>query len=547
MQLPYRGIAMPASAQLRYLSLRLDDEGKSVTAVFAPEGPTDGITLDALKRAVQAAGFGGYQLDELALQDATATYTAGESFELVVGAAVDGAFDISIDAARINAYLSCTRPLGGAPVTVEDVIAEAGKEAIAVDLDLEAVEHALENGGDDVLIARGKAPVAGVDGEFVNLIPSAKARIPHVDARGLADYHDLGELLVVHAGDPLMRLIPATDGEPGLNLSGQAIPAKAGKKVAFGKKLEGTAFHPEDENWLFAAIDGSPVVRADGVSVDPIYTVVDVNLQTGNIDFPGAVNVTGGVKSGMIVKASGDIHVEGTVEGGILIAGGDIVVKGGIIGLIDRPGEASRHSTTTCKGSCGAYFAQNARIAAGDEILIRDSVMQSELSAGRQVIIGEQGSRHGHLIGGVTRATMLVKARVIGSPGRSKTLVIVGADQALQERLNVIAESRRVAKNRLSRAVGLLDWTTSNPGGLPGTTVEAAEATRDMLDAELEALRLDEAEATTEIAAGKDARIVAEEEFLEGVELRFGSRAHQVTADAAGGAFHLRDGEVVFA
>ena len=536
---------MPENAHLQYLSLHLDKAGKKVIAAFAPEGATDTITVDALKSAVAAAGFGGYKLDERALQDATAKYAAGKAFEIAVGEAVDGKVDIRIDAARLNAYLSCTPARGGAPLTLERVLDEVIRKEITADLDLEAVENALKGGGDNVLIASGKAPVGGMDGKFENLIPSAKKRSPHLDEHGLADFRELGEVLVVHSGDTLMRRIPATAGEPGLTLSGKPIPAKPGKNVAFSTKLNGAAFDPADENLLIAATDGCPVLLKDGVSVEPIYTVEDVDLHTGNIDFPGTVNVTGGVHAGMTVKASGDIHVNDTVEGAILIAGGDIVVKGGIVGVAARAGEKAHLFTVMCKGSCNANFAQNARISAGNGIFIRDSAMQSELTAGHQIIIGDKGGRQGHLIGGIARAMMLVKAQVIGSPARAKTIVIAGADQELHDRLAAIAAARDVAITKLMNVVKLLELAHSQPGRLPADTVKAAETTRDSINAEMIELSREEEELNRELAISADAQVVAEKEFLEGVEVQFGARRHQIVADREGGIFQLKEGELV--
>ena len=534
---------MPENAHLKYLSFRLDEKGKRVIAAFTPEGATDTLTLDELKRAVEAAGFGGYKLDEPALQDATAKYSAGEAFTMAVGEAVDGKFDIRVDTGHLNAYLTCIPPLGGVPVTLERVLEEAKNKKITVELDLEAVENALKEGGDKVLIASGKAAVNGVNGKFETLVPSAKERSPHLDEHGLADFRDLGEILVVHASDPLMRRIPATNGEPGLNLSGQAIPAKPGKNAAFAAKLDGTGFDPADANLLIAAIDGCPVLRKDGVSVEPIYTVEDVDLHTGNINFTGTVNVGGEIQTGMTVKASGDIHVNSTVEGVTLIADGDIVVKGGIIGLTERGGS---HSTITCKGSCSANFAQNAHISAGNGIFIRDYAMQSELSAGHQIIVGDKGSRKGHLIGGIARAAMLVKAQVVGSPARAKTIVIAGAGQSLHDRLTALVAARDTALTKLMNVVKLLELAQSNPGRFPAEAVKAAETTRDAINAEMAALTVDEAELNREIDVCKDAQVVAEKQFLEGTEVHFGIKRHDIVADREGGFFQLKEGELVF-
>jgi uncharacterized protein len=540
------GATMLENEQLKCLSFRLDEKGKRIIAAFAPEGATDAVAVDAMKRAVAAAGFGAFRLNQPALEDATAKYAAGKAFEIVVGEAVDGAFDIRIDAAHVNAYLSCTLPHGGAAVTLEQVLDETKRKGISLALDLEAVEHALKQGGDKILIASGTAPVAGVDGRFENLIPSAKERSPRLDEHGLADFRELGDILVVHAGDALMRRIAPTGGEPGINLSGQAIPAKPGKNVAFAKKLEGTAIDPADENLLIAATDGRPVLLKDGVSVEAIYRVEEVDLHTGNIDFPGTVNVDEGVHAGMTVKAAGDIHVNGAVEGGILIAGGDIVVKGGIIGVAGRTGGKKAHpSSIACKGSCSANFAQNAHISAGAGIFIRDSAMQSELSAGHQIIIGDKASRKGHLIGGVAQAAMLVRAQVIGSPARAKTIVIAGPDQRLHQRLTAIAEAREAATNKLLSVVKLLEMAHSNPGRLPADAVKSAETTRVAINAEMVALSLDEEELNREIALSEGAQVVAEKQFLEGVEVRFGAKRHIVVSDREGGIFQLQDGELV--
>ena len=152
---------MPENAHLEYLSIRLDEGGTRVIAYFAPAGDVDSITLGDFKQAVNAAGFGEYDLDEAALRDATAQYAAGRAFELALGDAVDGEFDIRIDIGHLNAYLTCIPPRGGAPVTLERVLEEAKHKEITVGIDLEAIEQALKEGGNNVLIASGKAATDG--------------------------------------------------------------------------------------------------------------------------------------------------------------------------------------------------------------------------------------------------------------------------------------------------------------------------------------------------------------------------------------------------
>jgi uncharacterized protein len=535
---------MQENMQLKYLTIHLDEEGKKIVASFVPEGNTDNIKLIDIRRVIDASGFGGYQLNESALQDATAKYTAGEPFEIVVGEAVDGEFKISIDTNQLNAYLTCMPACGGAAVTLEQILAKAERMEITVEVDRTAIENALKEGGENILIASGRVPVDGEDVKFENLIPDARERCPRLDDGSLADFRDLGNISVVYIGDALMRRIPPTSGEPGIMLSGKIIPAKPGKDQAFAAELDGTEFHPNDQDLLIAVIDGSPVLRENGVSVEPICNVQDVDLRTGNIDFHGTVNVGGDVHTGMTVKATGDIHVKGTVEGAILIADGDIVVNGGILGLTRQ--DKTFHSSITCKASCNANFVQNALISAGNGIFIRDFVMQSNLSAGHQIVVGDKGSRKGYIIGGVTNAGILVKAQIIGSPAHAKTVIIAGADEALLSRLTEIAEAKKAATNKLFQVVKLLELVRTNPDRIPADTAKAAEATRVVTNAEISALLKEEEEVNREIDAGKEAQIVAEQKFLEGAEICLGSTRQNFVVDREGGIFQLKDDQLVF-
>lgn len=536
---------MQETVHLKYLFFSLDDEKKFVIAFFAPAESVSRITFNDFKQALTAAGFGEYQLNEAALQDATAKYSAGESFEIAVGEAIDGEFDIHIDTDQLNAYLTCIPAKGGAPVTFEHILEQAKQKKIDATIDIEAVENTLREGGDNILIASGKPPIDGIDGEFENLIPGAKKRSPRLDENGLVDFRELGEILVVRKGDPLIQRIQASDGESGLTLSKQVIPAKSGEDVTFASKLDGTQFDATDKNLLISAIDGCPVLLKDGASVEPVYSTKDVNLHTGNIDFLGTVNVTGEISTGMTIKASGDIHINHTVEGITLIAGGDININGGIIGRTERSSDKFVPTTITCEGSCNVNFSQNANITAGNSIFIRDFSMQSELSAEHQIIIGD-GRSKGHLIGGTTRAAMQVKAQTIGSPARIKTIVIAGENQVLHDELDALTKARKTAMDKLLNVIKLLELASADPGRLPVETVKAAEKTRDSINAAMVKISLDEVELNKEIATSNEAQIVAVKDFLEGTEVHLGLKHLNLIADREGGVFQVKGDDLTF-
>ena len=531
---------------LKGLSIYLDQGGHKLMARFTPETDLMMISLTDFKRAVDAAGFGEFDLNEDALLEATNNYIDGKPFEIAVGDAVDGGFYIKIDNNHLNAYLTVVPPRGGRSVTPESVIDEARDKSITADLNMEAIELAIRESSENILIASGKAAINGSDAKFESLIPNIKERAPQINAEGIADFRDLGGILFVNISDPLMRRSQASLGEPGLTLSGKPIPSSMGKRVEFAAELEGVEIDPNNKDLLIAKIAGCPYLLPNGVRIEPTYTVKDVDLHTGNIDFPGTVNVTGEVHSGMTIKAGGDIHIKGSVEAVILIAKGDVTVGGGIIGHSERTETDHHiHSKVECGGSCSANFTQNAHISADHGIFIRDYTMMSELTAGHQVIVGDKNHK-GHIIGGVTTAGLLIKAKVIGSPTRSKTIVAARASNTLYARIGALSESRDKVKVNRVKIVKLLELAVIKPGHVSEEAIKSAKFTLSQIESEIAALDLSEEELHKEIFASQTARIVAELRFLEGVEVRFGSRRATTIMDRERGTYRLSHNELVF-
>lgn len=527
------------------LSIYLTEEGHTLMASFAPQGVVEMINVDDFKRSIDEAGFGECDLNEVAILEATSKFIAGESFEITIGDAVDGEFFIQIDDDHLNAFLTCIPGHGGCAVTPESVIEEARNKIISTELDMEAIERAINENGDHVLIAHGRQPKVGHDSEFKSLLPEAKEHVPQVDEDGVANFRDLGEILIVHAGDTLMRRIPATLGEPGLTLSGQPIPAMPGRDDPYSVKFEGVEIDPEAPDLLKSKIDGCPTLLENGVKVEPVYTIRNVDLHSGNIDFLGTVIVTGGILSGMTVKADGDIHVKGSVVGVVLLAGGDVIV-GGIIGHDDKTNkEHADHARVECNGTCTANFTQNARINAGKNILIRDFTMMSKVVAAEQVIVGDE-THTGQIIGGFTTAGVLIQAGIIGAPTRSRTVVIAKTSDLLFARMAAITEAMDAAKVKLSKFVRLLDLAANRPDRVSEKDIKLAESGRSEVDVEIANIKLDEAELKKEIVISRGAQITAKKKFLEGVEVKIGPKVAKVIRDKERGTYRVKNEELIY-
>ena len=462
----------------------------------------------------------------------------------------DGKFSLRPSTDLSALYLSYTMPTGGgAGVQPESVVNAAKTHGVVAELDLAAIKKALVEGGTNVLVACGRAPVQGTDGRIEVMVDNMKKRSPHLDEQGLADFRDLGEIVSVKQGAPLMRIVDPTPGEPGLTVTGKVIPVKPGKMVSFPPGLEGAVVDSADPHLLVAAISGCPIVTRNGVTVEAIYRVENVDLHTGNISYDGGVHVSGDVHSGMSVKATGDIHVEGTVEDALLEAGGDVTVKCGIVGSSEEHDAAVNkiHATIKCGGSCTVKFAQNAHITAGNGIFVQEMSMQSELTAAHQIIVGDKNTPKGELIGGVARATMLVSAHNVGSEDHPRTVVMAGSDKDLYERLRQCNQNRETANNKFADVLIFLGSAKKSSGKIPPETIAEAEATKATLYAEIAEHTADALQIKKEIDLAQTAQVIVTKKVFAGSEIRIGQKHFEANQDREGGLLKLGDkGDLVF-
>jgi len=533
------------------LTLKLADDGRRLLASFRPVQVLGEADLGLL-RGELAEQFPDLFIFEQLLPEAINKMRAGEAFEIIIGEVRDGEVQVHLDDSKMVAYLHISPSFGGAPVTREQVDSAIERAGVVFGLDHEAVEQSIQAGrADNVLIAKGRPPVHGEDGRMESLIPTMKERRPRLDEHGLADYRNLGDVLVVHVGETLVRRVPATPGEAGETLLGQEIPAIPGKEVTFAPGLTGVVPDAGDPDILVAAITGQPVQVKNGVIVEPTYAASRVDLSTGNIVFDGTVKVQGDVQAGMTIQATGDIHVAGTVEASTqgeatLEAGGDIVIQGGVIGRVDS-GDGERYvSRIHCKGSFTARFVQNVQIFAEDSIYVDDTAMQSELSAANQVVVGKEGSGKGRIIGGLIQATLLVKAQVIGSPTQTRTVVEVGFHPKMNDRLRHLASEREEWDKKLEDVQRVLAFSKLNPGRLSEETLQKAEKTLVAAQARIAELQDEHEVLNGQLQLADKGRVVVEKILFEGVEVMSGGLRYKAIAERGAGVFCLREGELVF-
>lgn len=407
--------------------------------------PIDSNLVHAL---LTQEGFGDCLLDEAAISNAANLCNVQQSpFGLEVARRIDATIAIHVELGNMSATLNITAAQGGKPASVPDVLAALANAGVTCGIDEVAVAQACHAGFCHALvIARGQPAQDGHDATFEALIADTVDRAPTLNEQGLIDYREHGDIPVVAAGSKLMRRIPASPGIPGKTVKGQVLAAVAGLDAGFAAKLDGAEISAGDANLLIATVSGQPVRVTAGIMVEPILRVKEVNMATGNIHFDGTVHVAGEVIQGMKVQASGDIVVDGMVDGGQLDAGGNIQVTGGLIA----------HAKLHAGGSVAARFAEGAQITAGTVIVIADMVIDCDLHSLNQIIVGNNSPQRGRLVGGTTAAALLLRVPLLGSNKAGITKVVVGTNPELEARYAALLkriEAEKAVETNLDKLV----------------------------------------------------------------------------------------------
>ncbi len=316
-----------------YAGLKFSENEGRLLVSIEPVAGCPQLDVETLRGLLEQAGAVGWFFLNEALVTAVARYNASvEVLELPVAERRDAGFSLEISADSMIASVNFVPAYGGEAATPEQIFAALADAGVTYGINQAAVISLCSKAlPERVAVAMGVAVENGRDTRFELLAADTRDRVPQVDEHGLIDFRDLGAIPLVVAEQALMRRIQPTDGVDGLNVRGEILEALPGRSEGFAENLIGAYVANDDANLLRAVFNGQPVRCGNGVTVEQVLTVRNVNVATGNITFDGTVHVDGEVLPGMKVHATGDIIVTGVIDGAELEAGGDIRVGGGII------------------------------------------------------------------------------------------------------------------------------------------------------------------------------------------------------------------------
>ena len=293
--------------------------------------------------------------------------------------------------------------------------------------------HDLESYGEfRYLVAEGQPSEDGVDGQFV-LEPDLEAIHEHSKKRVIEngppaesdsadetlDHRERSTLMVVKAGQRLGQVQRATDGIDGTDVCGNTIRAKAGKQAPVTFDSQTIELH--ENGAVIAKIAGQLVIEHNSVHISPSLIINDyVDYSTGNIDFPGNIEVHRGIRDCFEVTSGKSIKVMGLVEAADLVAARNIELPGGISGREKGTLHAGRDLI--------AHYLNGAECRVGRNLVVDKEICDCDI-----FVIGNVRSPSATIMGGHLSALGACEFQQVGSEAGSHTVISLGRADALDE------------------------------------------------------------------------------------------------------------------
>ncbi len=381
-------------------------------------------------------------------------------------------------------------------------------EGILVDVLSEMIEKKIY--GKEFIIAKGRKQIDSKDGYFLFKFNTNPSKSPKILEDGSVDYYSLNLIENVKEGQELATYIPKTQGEDGITVTGKLLKASVCKDMPV---LKGKGFEvSEDKLTYTASYDGKVELSVGHLNVAKAHLIKgDVNISTGNIEFYGDLEISGDVKTGMKVKATGNVMINGLVEAANIEAGKDILIKGGILG--------GNKASIIAGGDVIAKFIELANVQAGG-IIRTSSLIHSHASAGEDVIcLGKNAS----IIGGFVKANHYIKSDFIGNHLQTKTEVIVGIEDFTIINQKVIEADLEEAKEDLEKIEKTLTYLQEREDEKSkGLKIQLLRAKIDKI-AYIQKFKTIYEEVEKRILIGKGAEIIAAQKVYSGTHIKIDS------------------------
>lgn len=297
-----------------------------------------------------------------------------------------------------------------------------------------------------IAVAKGEPPKNGKDGSYEFLFPTDIDTRPKILKDGSVDYGACGEIPSVQEGEEIVHYHPATKAQDGMDVYGEIVVGRPGKDLA---RLRGKGFILSEDNLIYTARTAGKVSYVGGVLYVDNVLLIDGDVSyatTGDIHFSNDIHIRGNVFSGMsITSDKGSIIVDGYVEGAVLVAKKDIILKNGMQGN----GQGKIASSASVSGK---FFEQAHIDCDGD--MCANAIMNCVINCGQDVKVS---GRFGAIIGGSISAMRKVDSMIIGNMAEVKTTICAGIEEDLFALLAQHERTQRTLQEEMDKIIATED------------------------------------------------------------------------------------------
>jgi len=392
--------------------------------------------------------------------------------------------------------------------------------------------------GEPYIIATASQPEDGENGKLVfNFSTDERTGRPREIGGGRVDLRSLDLYEPVTEGQLLVTRAPATEGKPGASVKGKEMKQKPGKEAVFprGKNVN---VNPEKTE-MYAKCSGMVQFLNNSVNVSSLYKINgDCGISVGNIDFDGSVQISGSLRSGHTIKATGGVVVGGTMEAATIIAGGNVEIKSGMQGA-DK-GRIESGGTVT------ALYIERGTVIADGSVNVDVSIHSHIETGGNLTAKGKRGA----IIGGRAGAAGNVTANYLGAVSNTHTEIMVGMMLRKRERITFLEKEIERIKNEMVKLDQLDAYLEKSKQKMDAETWDklsrSGTENRRLNEEHLEDIRAEMTDLKYEMEHATEGKVHVFDVAFNGVRITIGTDTYKVVDEISYATFRYKDGQVVY-
>ncbi len=342
--------------------------------------------------------------------------------------------------ASINLYPAPTK---SSNLTAQDLFTLLTENEVTFGMSLDYLEVLLQRckTGPSILlnetVARAMLPMNGINSSLrfeveVGPLPGK------LMGNGKIDFRERKMFVGVNKGQIIATQVPPTEGTPGLDVLGKAIPQIPGKLIPV--TVSDDAEFDEEAGVVRATHSGIlSMVSENSIKVCAKQLIPgNIDFSTGNVESKNAVEIGGAVLPGFKVKTHGDLLLGGNVRSATLKCKGNLVIKGGVLG---------KRCRVSSKGDADIGFIERGRLRAKGKVILRKQAYFSRIMADGDILCTEKSQ----IMGGFMMSGASLTLGNVGSANSPSSLLAAGIAPGRYLRyLKMRAQFKELEAERLS-------------------------------------------------------------------------------------------------